>query len=150
MDTITKICRLSAEWTAFFADLVTLLLGALALWAIIFHRQKLELFFRVVLNSFVNERIKRIKETLGKLEGLNYDNKNDRPEIVALLGQVLGQIKPLINTDAIKQVHVEMTELLQKKTRLSEATKRRLAYELHAGLDGLSFAAMQSMLEENK
>jgi hypothetical protein len=148
---IQAIARDIREVVSFGADAVTLVLGTIALWALIFHKRKVALFIRVLLSSFLNERVKRTKETLGKLESLNYDNKEDRAEIFALLGQVSGQIKPfsIANTD-LATINEEVHTILAKKTRLNEATKRRLMYEMHAALDGVSYTETRAILESKE
>lgn len=149
-DYVFTIGEWVSKFVTFFADLFTAILGSAGIWALIFHRQKAKLFFKLVLSGFVNERIKRIKETLGKLESLNYDDKANRPEIIALLGQTLGQIKSLTEHEPIRQTHADISDLIDNKARISEATKRRVVYELHAALDTVSFEAMQTLLEERK
>ena len=143
------------EWVnaivSFGSNLITIILGLIAFWALVFHNKKFALLFQVLLTNFVNERVKRIKETLGKLESLDYDTKNDRPEIVALLGQVSGQIKPFTNDDSdLKLIHEELMGLLKRKTRLSEATKRRVVYEMHGALDGVSYTKSRAIAELEK
>jgi hypothetical protein len=145
---VVSIWDYICQGVGFAADGVTLVLGALALWALVFHKRKIALVVNVLLSSFLNERIKRTKETLGKLESLSFDNKDDRAEIVALMGQLSGQIKPFIaaNSD-LAGINHEIREIVDRKTRLNEATKRRLTYEMHGALDNISFIETRAILE---
>ena len=100
-----------------------------------------------MLTTVMNERVKRIKETLGKLDSLNFDHKETRREIFALLGQVGGQIKPLATEqNGLDPIHKEILALLAKTAPLTEATKRRIVYELHGRLDNVSLAETQNIL----
>lgn len=140
--------KLIAQGLQVGADFVTLVLGGIALWGLVFHKKKISLIIKVLVNSFLNERVKRIKETLGKLDSLDYNDKEDRGEIFALLGQVSGQIKPLTATDQhLLSLYAEIQTILEKKSPLNEATKRRLVYALHGQLDGASFAETQKILD---
>src|ERR1039457_4529149 len=79
----------------FIAHSCTSILGVLALWGLAKHRRKIGAFVRLVAHNVVTERVKRIKGTLGELGSLNYDVKEQRRQIVALLGQLTGMIRLL-------------------------------------------------------
>jgi len=145
---MADLAKIIAEGVKFGADLFTLILGGIALWGILFRRKKLALLFKVLISSFTNERVKRIKETLGKLESLTFDEKNDRKEIFALLGRVSGQIKSLATDGSgLKEIDQEIAELLCKNKPLTEATKQKIVYELHSRLDNISFVETSKILE---
>lgn len=138
-----------ARIVAFGSDLITLVLGAITLWTIVRHRKRISILVSVFLASFHNERVKRIKETLGKLDSLNFEDKRDRREIIALFGQVSGQIKHLINDrNNLKPIHDELLVLLENPVRIGEPVKRRIVYELHGELDRASFAETQRLAEK--
>ena len=145
---MSDIAKTVSDSVTFGANFLTLILGGVALWGLLFRRKKLALVFRALISNFTNERVKRLKETLGKLESLSFDEKEDRPEILALLGQVSGQINNLATEqNGLKKVQSEITNLLAKTTRLNEATKRRIVYELHGNIDSLSFTETNKTLE---
>ena len=86
--------------------------------------------------TYINERVKRLNETLGKLESVNYDNKEDRSEIFALMGQLLGQMKALEGMhQSIASVQTELEAIVCKKTRLNEAIKRKMLFTIHNAID---------------
>ncbi len=123
---------------SFISDLVTAIVGSAALYGLIFHRRELSNFFRFLQNYQLTERIKRIKETLGKLDSLNYGDKSSRAEIVALLGQVSGQVHPLVANDGeLQKICNEISEILAKRVGISEGTKRNIVYRIHGQLDSL-------------
>jgi hypothetical protein len=154
MDVVEAVWRTAGEIVAFVAHLIGAVLGIIALYALyglIFHRKEVKAFLTLLAMSHLHERIKRVKETLGKLEFLNYDTKEDRQEIFALLGQLGGQTKPLVSEcPGLDVVHIEMAGILQKQVKLSEATKRRILYELHGALDSQALAASASLLGNRK
>ena len=142
------IAKAVSDTVAFGANCVTLLIGLIALWGFVFHRKKIFLAIKVLLSSYTNERVKRLKETLGKLDSLSFEEKEDRAEIYALLGQVSGQISILATEqNGIKKIQNEISDLLAKKSQLNEASKRRIVYELHGNLDKLSFNEINNLLE---
>ena len=128
------------EIVEFLSHLITVVVGGVAIWGLIFKRRELTLAYRVFTNTYLNQRINRLKETLGKLETLSYDRKEDRSEINALVGQICGQLKPLAQDYPDLSETVEyLTELIDGKKRLSESRKRRLLYEIHGHLDSATF-----------
>jgi hypothetical protein len=143
-----EIIKAISDTVRFGANLFTFILGGIALWGILFRRKKLALFFKILISSFTNERVKRIKETLGKLESLTFDEKDNRKEIFALLGRVSGQIKPLATDGSgLKEIDKEISDLLAKTIPLTEATKQKIVYELHSRLDNISFVETSKILE---
>ena len=142
MDTnsISQFVKTTSDSVSFGANFVTLILGGIAIWGLIFRRKKIALIMKLMISNFTNERVKRLKETLGKLESLSYDEKPDRPEIHALLGQVSGQIKILATEqNGLMKINQDISDILAKKSALNEATKRRIVYELHGSIDTISF-----------
>ncbi len=133
----------------FLSHLITIAVGGVALWGLIFKRRELTLAFRVFANTFLNQRINRLKETLGKLETLNYDQKEHRSEITALVGQVCGQLKSLAQDyPNLSQTLEHLAELVDGKKRLSEARKRRLVYEIHGHLDSTTFDQQSTVIRK--
>src|SRR5438552_11209388 len=133
METVAKII-------AFFSDLLTVVLGCVALYGLIFHRRAISNFVRLLQNYQLTERVQRIKETLGKLDSLNYGDKEARAEIIALLGQVAGQVHPLIAHDVeLQSVSQEISDILAKRVGMNEATKRRIVYQIHGHLETRQF-----------
>jgi hypothetical protein len=142
------IWRWALEIVTFAAHFVSLTLGLIALWALIFRRKKLALIFRVFMSVFLNEKLRRIRETLNKLETLNYDEKQNRAEIRALFGQVSGQIKPMIGSnDGLAGIHKSMCDIVENAAPLTEAKKRSAVAELHGVLDNIVFTTTSKFLD---
>jgi hypothetical protein len=132
----------------FIAHFCTSVLGILAIWGLIKHRTKISAFVRLLAHSVMNERIKKIKGTLGLLDGMNFDVKDDRKEIIAILGQLAGMTRLFASRhEGFKQFHGELVLLIEKPETLSEAAKRRKSEELHALLDEQAFAAAINLME---
>ena len=150
-DKILKLLKdFGAPGLGVSADVVTVVLGALALWGFIFKRKQISLALRVIANTYLNQRVNRLKEALGRLDSLSYDNKEDRSEIQALVGQVCGQIKPLLEDyPRLADAYNSLTEFVDGKKRLSESKKRRIVYEIHGVLDSVSFAQNTRVFEKN-
>lgn len=135
----------------FFSDVITVALGVVAIWGLIVKRKELSLAFRVFTNTYLNQRVNRLKETLGRLESLSYDNKEHRSEIQALIGQVSGQVRSLVDDyPKLEEVHATLTEFIDGKKRLSESKKRRIVYEIHGHLDSVSFDQTASVIGTKK
>ena len=147
MDHLEVAWQIVAKGMDFLSDLMTVAVGAITFYGLIWHRKEFMSFLKLIATSHMHERMKRIKETLGKLEFLNYDVKENRAEIFALSGQLSGQIRPLISQiPALDIADKEMTLLLSKESKLSEPTKRRILYEIHGALDSEALASSTSLL----
>jgi hypothetical protein len=110
------------------------------------NRGKISLVFRYLQLSYISERTKRLKETLGKLEALNYDNKEHRSEIFALMGQISGQLKALEGEHiSLTSIQGDLEQILARKLRLSEATKRRILYSIHSSVDASGQKNMKAL-----
>jgi hypothetical protein len=134
----------------FASDLITVILGCMALYGIIVHRDKISAFARLLSTTFLNERVKRLKEVLGALHNLNFEEKGDRSKIYANLGAISGQVKQLaLSDERFRFFHEELTIYLERKKRLNEPTKNRLMFELHGLLDSLSENATKTILEDS-
>jgi hypothetical protein len=122
------------------ADALSLLVGLFALWAFVFRRKEIAKLLATFSNAFAAQRLSRIKETLGKLESLNWDQKENRSEITALAGQICGQLRPLLEEfPKLEDAHKQWTVFAQVWRHRSESRKRQLIYELHGILDMDSF-----------
>lgn len=121
---------------------VTVAFGVLAY----LKRDKVSLMFRYLQFSYFSERSKRLKETLGKLEALDYNVKESRPEILALLGQISGQMNALENGNiALTAMQTEIGDILCKKTKLSEPTKRRILHSIHSAMDASALTGLTNL-----
>lgn len=134
----------------FVANTVTALLGIAALWGLTFHRKKLNEFVRLIASSAINDRIKQIKGTLGKLESLNYDIKEQRREILAVMGELLGMLRSFYDSQSrFKQVYDELMGITENNQRISEPIKRRLCAEIHSLLDDHSVTQTLTIAEND-
>lgn len=132
----------------FIAHLTGSILGIIGIYGLIKHRAKISAFVRLLALNVINERIKRIKGTLGELDSLSYDVKEQRGRIKAVMGQLAGMIHLFaLRHDGFKRVHAELLVLVEKPAGNSEANKRRISEELHGLLDEQGFAAAISLVE---
>ena len=126
------------DWTTVVANCVTILLGVSALVALLLKRKEIGRLLSLVTNLHLRDRVNRIKETLGRLEGMNYNNKEERPEIVALVGQLQGQLKGLDSSEGSLVAILEDIEGYSNPgNRLNEARKRALVFAVHGNLDNI-------------
>jgi len=143
MEIITKIA-------AFLSDTITVVLGSFGLWGIFFHREKIAAFARLLAHALVSERIKKIKGALARLDDLNYENKEDKKEVIALLGELAGMIRLLAEkVPSYKVCYDEMIRCSDRTDGLTESKKRRLSEQLHAVLDDQSLAAAVTLITDN-
>ena len=96
------------------------------------------------------QRTARIRDTLAKLELLDYNNKNHRREIGALLHELLGQLTPLTAkyTD-LQRVTNRVQDLLDERdgtARLSEGIKRQLVHETRGVLEAQGFVGHEQVM----
>jgi hypothetical protein len=145
------IWRLLSEVTAFVANLLTIALGVLAVYGITAHREQIRSFLRLVSLSQFHKRFGGIKESLGRLESLNCGRKRDRIEVHSMLGQLVGQLQPLIGEVAsLKAVHDEILQVLRDKIELTEPEKRRIVHGIRSALDVHADESVGALLEPRK
>ena len=124
------------------------MLGLIALWAIIFKRNKLTLVLRVFTATLINEKLRRIRETITKLETTSYDEKQNKPIVQSLIGQLCGQIGSMVsNGNGLQKIHDRLAAMLDSKTAVSEPHKQRLLAELNAELDNISISHTSNLLK---
>jgi hypothetical protein len=135
----------------FLADSVTTILGIMALYSLLFHRDKLVAFSRLLAHTLINERVKKIKGALARLDSLNYEYKENKKEVIALLGELAGMIRRLAHKNsAFKECYDELRRHFEgaSPAPLSEAAKRQLSQQLHAVLDEQSLGDAVTLLED--
>ena len=134
---------------SFLADSVTVALGFLALWGLIFRRRQLALAFRVLTSAHTSHHVTRLRDTLAKLDALNWNEKERRAEVNALLGQLSGQLAPLVEDyPAFVPVHNDLLEIVQGPGRVTESKKRRIAFQLNGILDKTVFKQQHIVLDD--
>lgn len=121
------------------ADTLTVLLGGLALYGLIAKRKKIATLVNVVLNSQLNERVRRIRGTLTQLENISLDDKTRYKECMALLGQLSGQLKPFAaSRPKLQAPHADLVFMLEGKKHVQEHRKNAVTHEISGLLDELS------------
>lgn len=121
------------------ADVLGVAFGCLALWGLVFKRKQLAQLFRILSTAHFGQRVNRCKESLGRLDALNFDNKNNRAEIHALIGQLCGCLSTLKDENpALITCHAELLQIVERKVKMSEARKCRICSELHTHLDKIT------------
>ena len=137
------------EGVTFVAHLFTAVLGAFAIWGLVWHRNKIGAFVRVLAHGLIANRINKIRLTLGRLNSLNYDDKPSRREILAIIGELAGMLHaPATKHEGFRLVHEQLIALNLDPKKLTEPTKRRLAQELDALLEERAFVAAVTLMEE--
>ena len=137
------------DWTTVVANCVTILLGVGAVVGLLLKRKEIGRIISLVTNLHLRERVNRIKETLGRLEGMNYNNKEERSEIVALVGQLQGQLRGLDSSDGdLIKILQEIEGYSQPGNRPSEARKRALVYAVHGKLDNILHNGAKTLIKK--
>jgi len=142
LDIIEKICSI-------VGNCVTFALGCAALLGFLLNRDKISLFFRCLRLAYLGERAKCLKESLGRIERLNYESKLDRSEIFALFGQVNGQLQSLIgehdNFEIIRQNITSYLENPQMKRCFSEPKKREIVHSIYSTIDACEHESIMQL-----
>jgi hypothetical protein len=88
-----------------------------------------------------------VRDLLSKLSARNYDDKESRKEIFALLGELTGRLKPFANmTPSLEKCYQDLEVLLTAKTKVTEPSKRRLLTEIEVALDSIGFETVKEFL----
>lgn len=138
-----------AKTLQMFADTLTIILGALALYGLIAKRKKLSSFINVVLNSHLNERVRRIRDTVTQLQSISLDDASRYKEGIALLGSLSGQLKPLTTArPRLQNLHEDLIFMTEGKTRVKESKKNAVIHEISALLDEVALSGYIGLLSE--
>lgn len=139
----------AAQLLQVIADLITILLGSVALYGLAFKRQTISRVLNIILNTHFNERVRRLRETLTQLHNTSFDDKTQYASGMALLGQLSGQLKPLTATrDELRRLHGDLVLLMEGKSRVKEARKNALTHEISAALDEAFMSEYVQVLKE--
>jgi len=126
---------------------VTLIAGLVGLYALIFHGKRVTLLLNALSYLFVSARAQKVRDLLSKLSARNYDDKESRKEIFALLGELTGRLKPFANmTPSLEKCYQDLEVLLTAKTKVTEPSKRRLLTEIEVALDSIGFETVKEFL----
>ena len=122
----------------FIADVVTVGAASVTATFAVWKRSKLVAVYRAVAWTYLDQRASRIKETLGRLENLSFDEKGNRLEIRGLFGQLCGQVGSLSREyPEFGEVLGVTTEFVDKPQTITESRKQRLVYQVHGLLEGV-------------
>jgi len=123
------------------ADLVTIGLGILGLWGLIARRRQISTFLRLTVLAYRQQRLHRVRTTLERLRHLNYEDRESRPEIRALLGQLCGELKSLSeDLPGLRPSHERLAAKIDSSFRWTELEKRRLLSEIDGACDQWLFS----------
>ena len=120
-----------SQWTGLIADAVTVVIGVATISAYFLNRKRISSAIRLMLNKILFERAGRLRETMSRLADMNFDDKSQRKEILALLGQARGQIRPFADRiDGFREKHEQLGVYISDPTKFSEPHKRELVAEI--------------------
>lgn len=128
--------KLIAEFVALASDVITLLLGVIALVGLVTQRNKISLMVRLYLNNHFNQRVKKIHETILKLQGVDYNEKSQKAEVIRLLHALSGQIRPWARQKKeLVPILSRLEAISRKEIKISEGLKTEIAHELEETLE---------------
>ncbi len=113
MQIIHEIIQVVVAVVSFLANLFTIAICGIALYGILTHRKALGAFLAVFASTQLQERNRRIRETINKLNSLDYERRDHKREVIALLGQLSDQITPQGDQDSLK-LSYEKLEILNQ------------------------------------
>jgi hypothetical protein len=120
-----------SKWFQLLADVITSLLGLIAIFGLIFKRKKIGQIFQIILNTHFNEKLKRLRDTLSQLDAISFEDKTRYQEGLSLLGQLSGQIKPMVNnSNDLLKIHTDLNLMLEGKSKIKNYRKNALIHEL--------------------
>jgi len=133
------------------SNILTILLSVIALWGLVVKRKQLGLAFQMLLTSHLDRRMTRVRETLTRLESLNYDKKTQRGEVRNLLAQLCGSLAAISEeSDELSELVDELHEYHHENQPLTENNKRYLLSKLQGILDEIDHDARVRVLGRDK
>jgi hypothetical protein len=129
------------------SEAITLILGLIALFALIFHGKRVTLLLKALSYQYVSTRAQKVRDTVSKLNARSYDDKEHRREIIALLGELSGRLKPFVDmAPPLGKAYQDLETLLTTKSKITESSKRRLLTEIEVALDSIGFETVKEFL----
>jgi len=132
------VLKLVADFAQLLGDVTTIALGAAAAIGFYTQRKKISLVFQLYLNNHFNQRAKKIHETISRLQGLNYNEKSQKAEVMHCIHALIGQIRPWCGQrSALLPLLQRLEDISSKRTKLTEGLKVELAHELEETLESM-------------
>lgn len=120
----------------FLADAVSLAVGGLALWGLIYKRKHLSHFLHGLGSLYLHHSAHRMDATLRKLESLSWGSKAHQPKIRALVSHLSSQLKPFVKDHATARLAYDQANgMVQRPAEFTESNLQQLIAELHDFLD---------------
>lgn len=143
--------RISLQVMGAVADAMSIALGAVAFWGIVFKRAELRRLLAILSSLHLNQRMVKIRDTLGSIDALDYNDKVNRSELRALIGQLCGQLKAAADeTPKLVMSYQRVADLASGKEKLTESRKRQMVHELHGALDFVVYSAQTNIMESKE
>jgi hypothetical protein len=87
---------------------------------------------------------------LARLDYLNYENKENKKEVLALLGELAGMIRALAeHSNGYKICYEDLVKWSTNSEGFSEPRKRQISQELHALLDDQSLSSAITLIKNS-
>lgn len=121
---------------AALSDVLTSIISIAVIYAYIKNRNKVISLYHIFINRLKSERLKKLNLILDEFDRLNYENKEDRIEIMNTFGKLVGHIKtnPLL-VEKCAVVQIEIERILSKSRKLNGPTKERIAKEIRGHME---------------
>lgn len=141
----------ASKYLQFASDLITVLLGGITLFAIIVKRKRLLLLFNVILNTHLNHKVRRIRETLTSLENISLTDKDSQKDGVALLGSLIGQIKQFgVTQPRLKEISISLVSMTDGKRPIKQHQMNAHIHEISGILDDLLTSNYSGLFTEGE
>ena len=143
----SKFASTAGSAVSFVADLFTALLGLIGLWAVLTKKEKLRALLGWLEFAYMQQRVNRIRETLGDLKRLSFDEKEQRREIRALCGQLAGQLEPFRNDHGgLGENYSELQTMLQSG-RISDAKRSQITASILGQIESITYQHYLSLIK---
>jgi len=134
---------------AALSDSCTFVIAISAFVAYWKNKRKINLLLKFAINKMQQDRLNYVKDTLSRLESLNYDEKEHRTKIMNMFGTLYGQVTA-DTALAIKCSNVlkDIDSILKKDHTLNEHTKCRIVSEVKGHINNTIYDIETSFMED--
>jgi hypothetical protein len=138
-----------AKWVQISADAVTTIIGLLALYGLVFKKEKLKQLVAIVLNRHFNDQLRAIHATTEQLRKVSLDEKDQAKRVRNLLSQLYGQLKTMSEKyPRLKQSYDILGQMISEK-RITENRKTVLINEIEAELKEQEMADFMQVVRKD-
>ena len=138
-------------WINFSANLITIVVGLIAIYVFFFNKEKITSAINFILNYSNQLTLSELKFRLERLNDYNANDASQKEEVINILHEIEGQINGnKILKEKLSEQLTKITSIISNVKLLTEPKKRSLVSELRESLRHIDASNYSDMIDGNK